>query len=172
MSWSPRVCPCGSISADVDRLTKANKKALDVQDVVIDFVLAKKIPSLLREHQYAVQAVLYQKDRSWHLIGLFPAHDDHPVYGVAADLGTSTVVLRVLDLGTGEIKKETTFLNPQIEVGQDVLARIHFASQDGGLQRLQTILADRMNEEIRRMTRNLGISTDSLFPSVKEWNSG
>jgi hypothetical protein len=57
-------------TADVDRLVKAIKKALDVQDVAIDFVLAKKIPSLLREHQYAVQAVLYHGDRSWHLIGI------------------------------------------------------------------------------------------------------
>jgi uncharacterized 2Fe-2S/4Fe-4S cluster protein (DUF4445 family) len=149
-------------TADVDRLAKAIKKALCIRDVAIDFSFAKKIPSLLREYKYRVQAVVYEGSVSWHLSGLFPLDGDHSVYGIAADLGTSTIALRLIDLTTGEVKDETTFLNPQIETGQDILTRIHFASQDGGLQRLQTLLIDRLNEEIGRVTKRHGMEPDSL----------
>jgi uncharacterized 2Fe-2S/4Fe-4S cluster protein (DUF4445 family) len=150
-------------TADVDRLAKAIKKALGVRDLAIDFFFAKKIPSLMREYDYRVQAVVYEGSPSWHLAGLLPMDCDYPMYGIAADLGTSTIALRLVDLTTGEIKDETTFLNPQIEMGEDVLTRIHFASQDGGLRRLQTVLIDRLNEEISRVTERQGMEADSLF---------
>jgi uncharacterized 2Fe-2S/4Fe-4S cluster protein (DUF4445 family) len=149
-------------TADVDRLTKGIKKALDGQEVAVDFSLAKKIPSLLRGYGYEVQAVLYKGTNSWHLVDLFPLQNDNPIYGLAVDLGSSTVVLRLLDLNTREIKDETSFLNPQVEIGQDILTRIHFASKEGGLQRLQAILVDRLNEEISRVAKRHGIRTASL----------
>ncbi|MGD9034492.1 MAG: hypothetical protein PVH02_17610, partial [Desulfobacteraceae bacterium] len=43
---------------DVDRLLEGLRKALDGDDVVVDFKIAKRIPSILREHGYEVQAVL------------------------------------------------------------------------------------------------------------------
>ncbi|UCF57300.1 MAG: DUF4445 domain-containing protein, partial [Deltaproteobacteria bacterium] len=149
-------------TADVDRLTKGIKKALDGQEVAIDFSLAKKIPSLLREYGYEVQAVLYEGTNSWHLVDLFPLQNDNPIYGFAVDLGSSTVVLRLLDLNRREIKDEASFLNPQVEIGQDILTRIHFASKKGGLQRLQAILVDRLNEGISRVAKRHGIRTASL----------
>jgi uncharacterized 2Fe-2S/4Fe-4S cluster protein (DUF4445 family) len=149
-------------TADVDRLTKAIKKALDIRKVAIDFVLSKKIPSLLRKYKYRVQAIVYEGSLAWHLIDLFPLDDNRSVYGIAADLGTSTIVLRFINLTTGDVKDETTFLNPQIDMGQDILTRIHFASKDGGLQRLQAVLVDRLNKEIGRVTKNHGIEPDSL----------
>jgi len=150
-------------TADVDRLTKGIKKALDGQEVAIDFSLAKKIPSLLRKYGYEVQAVLYEGTNSWHLVDLFPLQNENPIYGLAVDLGSSTVVLRLLDLNTREIKDETSFLNPQVEIGQDILTRINFASKEGGLQRLQAILVDRLNEEISRVAKRHGIRTASLL---------
>jgi uncharacterized 2Fe-2S/4Fe-4S cluster protein (DUF4445 family) len=149
-------------TADVDRLAKAIKKTLGIGDVAIDLSLAKKIPSLLRECKYGVQAVVYEGSLSWHLTGLFPLEGDHAIYGIAADLGTSTIALRLIDLTSGEVKDETAFLNPQIDMGQDILTRIHFASQDGGLQTLQAVLIDRLNEEIGRLSERHGMEPDSL----------
>jgi uncharacterized 2Fe-2S/4Fe-4S cluster protein (DUF4445 family) len=95
-------------------------------------------------------------------VELFPPELDDPIYGLAVDLGTSTVVIRLLDLITGEIKDETSFLNPQVEFGQDILARIHFASEEGGLGKLQRLLIERLNEEISQLTQKNSIKTISL----------
>jgi len=53
------------------------------------------------------------------------------LHGVALDLGTSTVVLRLLDLATGEAMADTSFENPQRFAGSDVMARIQYAAEYG-----------------------------------------
>jgi len=53
------------------------------------------------------------------------------LHGIALDLGTSTVVLRLLDLATGEALADTSFENPQRFAGSDVMARIQYAAEHG-----------------------------------------
>src|SRR3990172_8592206 len=49
-----------------------------------------------------------------------------PIHGLAMDLGTTTVVLRLLNLETGEVMADTSFENPQRFGGSDVMSRIHY----------------------------------------------
>ena len=73
------------------------------------------------------------------LTGATPADDPAPVIGMAIDLGTTQVVLRMLDVVDGGIIAETAFDNPQLSVGPDILSRIHFTDQENGLERLKTL---------------------------------
>jgi uncharacterized 2Fe-2S/4Fe-4S cluster protein (DUF4445 family) len=58
------------------------------------------------------------------------ARSDAPIHGLAMDLGTTTVVLRLLNLETGEVIADASFENPQRFGGSDVMARIQFDTQD------------------------------------------
>ena len=53
-------------------------------------------------------------------------------YGIALDLGTTTVVMRLLNLETGEIVADASFENPQRFAGSDVMARIHYDTEHPG----------------------------------------
>ena len=53
-----------------------------------------------------------------------------PIHGLAMDLGTTTVVVRLLNLETGEIVADASFENPQRFGGSDVMSRIHFDTHD------------------------------------------
>lgn len=55
-----------------------------------------------------------------------------PIYGLALDLGTTTIVLRLLNLETGEIIADSSFENPQRFGGSDVMSRIHYDTVQGG----------------------------------------
>lgn len=147
---------------DVDRLLEGLRKELDGAEVSIDFGLAGRIPSYLRKYGYKVQTVLYKGTYAWHLVELFPSDQDRAIYGLSVDLGTSTVVIRLLELRSGQIKDERSFLNPQVEVGQDILARIHFAAASEGLAKLQRSLIKRMNDEIAQLAQKKGIETVSI----------
>lgn len=144
-------------TADVDRLIKGIRKALQTDKVKIDFALVKRVPSIIREYNYTIQPVLYRRDESWHLVDLFPNQIESSLYGLAVDLGSSTIVVRLMDIISGDIKEETSFLNLQNEIGPDILTRIHFASQQGGLKKLQALLIKRLNEEIFLLRRKHGI---------------
>jgi uncharacterized 2Fe-2S/4Fe-4S cluster protein (DUF4445 family) len=65
---------------------------------------------------------------------------DGGIHGLAMDLGTTTVVLRLFDLDTGEVVADTSFENPQRFGGSDVIARIHFDTHHRG-KLLQRTLA-------------------------------
>ncbi len=80
-------------------------------------------------------------------------------YGVAVDIGTTTVVLYFLELVTGRLEKIASMLNPQAAYGADVISRITWCqSHDTGLQELQQAIVGALNAEIRKFVyaRNLG----------------
>ena len=149
-------------TADVDRLIKGIKKDLETEDVTVNFSLIKKIPNVLRKSNYHINAILHENKNRWRLIDIIPSQDGNGIYGLSVDLGSSTVVVRLLDLASQETKDEISFHNPQIEIGTDILTRIHFAAQEGGLDRLQGLLKGRLNEEINQLAERHSINTNSI----------
>jgi len=154
----------GDNTADVDRLTKGIKKALGTaQDVCIGLSQAGKVSASLRKWNYQVKASIYEDHDCWHLIDIVDARDEEGLFGMALDLGSSTLVLRLMNLETGARIDEMSFHNPQIEVGADILARIHFASKEGGLKRLQGMVIDRLNQAVEGMCSDHDISRESVM---------
>jgi uncharacterized 2Fe-2S/4Fe-4S cluster protein (DUF4445 family) len=73
-----------------------------------------------------------------------------PIQGLAMDLGTTTVVLRLLNLETGEVIADASFENPQRFGGSDVMARIQYDTEDGA-HLLQRTLAGYLSHAIEEM---------------------
>jgi uncharacterized 2Fe-2S/4Fe-4S cluster protein (DUF4445 family) len=75
------------------------------------------------------------------------ARSTAPIHGLAMDLGTTTVVLRLLNLETGEVVADASFENPQRFGGSDVMSRIHYDTEDGS-RLLQRTLAGYLTHAI------------------------
>lgn len=75
------------------------------------------------------------------------ARSTSPIHGLALDLGTTTVVLRLLNLETGEVVADASFENPQRFGGSDVMSRIHYDTEDGS-HLLQRTLAGYLTHAI------------------------
>jgi uncharacterized 2Fe-2S/4Fe-4S cluster protein (DUF4445 family) len=67
------------------------------------------------------------------------ARSTGPIHGLAIDLGTTTVVVRLVDLETGELVADTSFENPQRFGGSDVMSRIHYDSEHPGRLLMRTL---------------------------------
>ena len=100
------------------------------------------------------------------LDGKLVARWDGPIHGVAADLGTTTVVLRLFDLETGEVVADTSFENPQRFGGSDVMSRIHFDTHHRG-RLLQRTLAGYLSHAIEEFP----VDPHSIFEMVVAGNS-
>lgn len=73
--------------------------------------------------------------------------------GIAIDIGTTTVVLSLLDMNRGEEKGRISFQNPQTFYGADVMTRISYCMEnEGGTEELRNILLKRINEAIFGLT--------------------
>jgi len=71
------------------------------------------------------------------------------IYGVAVDIGTTTVVAKLIDLADGRSVATRAMLNPQTQFGDDVVSRISYAESEAGLARLRAVIVDGINELIQ-----------------------
>ncbi|MDM8524750.1 ASKHA domain-containing protein [Desulfococcaceae bacterium HSG8] len=135
-------------TADADRIINALKKELHTDAIHTEFSLLKQLPDILRKWNYHVRCILVPSRGQWLLTGIAHAEDRKPFMGLAVDLGTTRVVLRLADISTGRILGESAFDNPQISVGPDILARIHYADTEEGLATVNRLIIDGLNREI------------------------
>jgi uncharacterized 2Fe-2S/4Fe-4S cluster protein (DUF4445 family) len=148
-------------SADADRLLRALKRELGVDQVQTDLILLRRLPQLLRDAAYRVRCVLFRDGACGRLVHVAAA--DEALAGLAIDLGTTRVVMRLVDLDDRRVLAERAFDNPQIEIGPDVLARIHYADQPGGLERLQALIVEGINREVANLCRSVHMTPDRIF---------
>lgn len=91
-----------------------------------------------RERQLLDPAVT--RDGDWVLLDGQPLdRAEGPLYGIAMDLGTTTIVLRLLNLETGELVADASFENPQRFGGSDVMSRIHYDTLHPGRLLMRTV---------------------------------
>jgi uncharacterized 2Fe-2S/4Fe-4S cluster protein (DUF4445 family) len=150
-------------TSDADRLTYALKKKLNTDSVDMDLSILKQLPFLLRKWNYSVRCILIKDRNRWIVTGLTEGSSPHAVSGLAVDLGTSRVVLRMIDLSTGNSLSELAFDNPQLAVGPDVLSRVHSCDQPGGLEKLNRQIVDGLNQHIGKLCRSCGLAVDNIY---------
>ena len=92
------------------------------------------------------------------------------VLGIAVDLGTTTVVMDLVDLETGESVETVAFENPQRFGGSDVMSRISYEA-DAGKGALQQAAIGALNREIRRLARRRGIARRAIYEIVIAGNA-
>ena len=161
----------GDNTADADRLIKAAGQQLDSGPVEIPFARLAELPKTLRGSEFKTTAAFFKDEGRWRLIDLFPPETDGRLYAAAVDLGSSTVVVRLLDLANGETRDEVSFHNPQIRLGDDILTRIHYANEPGGLAELRKLLIDRLNEALTAMAESLGADTRGIVAMAAAGNT-
>lgn len=83
-------------------------------------------------------------------------------YGLAIDVGTTTIVVVLADLINGKVLRAESELNRQITYGEELVTRIAFASDPGGLQKLQQAVVSTINDLIDRVTRGVGVGDEEI----------
>ena len=132
-------------TADADRLVAALRQELHTEAVAVDLDLLKRLPEAIRHWGYRVRCTVFRERGGWVLTGIDSAETPRPALGLAVDLGTTRVVLLLIDLSTGRPIAESAVDNPQIVIGPDVLTRIHHAETAGGLKELNDLVITGLN---------------------------
>ncbi len=152
---------------DLQRLMRALMKALGTdQELSYDHPeLLRELPFILREANWEVTVLLLHGKRESdpdRIIAVEPGDTTDQLYGLAVDIGTTTVCGVLLDLNTGKTLAEASAYNAQIEHGEDVISRIIYSQRHGGLKRLQQKVIRTINEIIERVCRKVIISPSDI----------
>jgi uncharacterized 2Fe-2S/4Fe-4S cluster protein (DUF4445 family) len=106
----------------------------------------------------------------WQLVSLEKTNHRH-LYGAAVDIGTTTVVLHLADLQTGKILATASTANPQHQHGDDVISRIHFASELAGQDWMQRATIDCLNSLLHRVADEAKVCTEQVYELVAVGNT-
>jgi uncharacterized 2Fe-2S/4Fe-4S cluster protein (DUF4445 family) len=153
--------------ADRERLAEGLAEAYDIAVTDMDRLVQQELPNQLRAGEadsgFAVTATVHGRDE---VIDVSPGLDDS-VYGLAVDIGTTTVAVYLLDLRTGEQLAVSSKLNPQSRYGGDIMTRVrHTRRQDDGRAELQTAILEGINECIAEVTREAGVDATDIYEAV------
>lgn len=143
--------------SDADRLLAALEAA--GKRVTVEPSALTTLSRALRDGGYRVTAVL----ANGRVLAVEHGDTTKDLFAVAFDIGTTTVVGMLLDLETGAEIAVAARTNPQVSFGDDVVSRISFAAEKGGLARLQREIVSCANEIIGQLSEMAGIDRRAVY---------
>jgi uncharacterized 2Fe-2S/4Fe-4S cluster protein (DUF4445 family) len=163
---------------DLARLRRAlqAQHGIDVQGLQVGVPVLRKVAGVLREAEWQVTVVL--ETDTWvaphgppRLVNIVPGDDTASCWGVAVDIGTTSNVVYLVDLLSGEVVDTVSEYNGQIARGEDVISRIIYASKGDGLAELQGLVVETINGLLRELAARNDISTDDIYKMTVAGNS-
>ncbi len=97
--------------------------------------------------------------------------EEKPRYGIAADIGTTTIVVYLINLLEGSVVDVGSTYNSQIRYGDDVITRIIFATEGGGLQELREAVINNVNNLMVPMLERHDIKAEAVETAVVAGNT-
>jgi uncharacterized 2Fe-2S/4Fe-4S cluster protein (DUF4445 family) len=149
--------------SDLRRVSRELRKKLGPENFECAYSVLTKLGSSVREDEGRVRVVLGEWEDSRKIIDVGPASGRKRPCGIACDLGTSTVVLHLVDLESGRILGSASSYNHQIKCGEDVISRIDYARRPGRLKELHELMVMTVNGLIRKAARPARLSAADIY---------
>jgi uncharacterized 2Fe-2S/4Fe-4S cluster protein (DUF4445 family) len=128
----------------------------------------KTLPAALRDRQGEVTVTRFEG----RILAVEPGDTALHKYGLAIDIGTTSVVTTLMELASGEQMASVASLNPQAVFGADLMSRIAFAQFDAAnLRKLQTRIIGLLNQHIEEVTRESGVLAKWIYKVVVVGNT-
>ncbi len=183
-----------SYGTDIDPFVKnisLDLPAPNINDSIGDLERLKRaiaergIDSMVFRHGFVATMGKIMRDAGWKVvlsyiqngeegreaISLQPQSSADKSYGLAVDIGTTTVVVYLADMTTGEVIDIGSSYNSQIRYGDDVITRIVAATEKGGLSELRDAIVSDINTIIDSMLERHGISSGMVHSAAIAGNT-
>lgn len=155
-------------SSDFERLASQISEG---EELPCSLSVLRSLPRVLRHNGARVTATVAEGQGGKRMIKLEPGIKLDRHYGVACDIGTTTVSLKVVDLNTGRVIDAVSAYNDQIECGADVISRIIYAQKKGRLQELTRRVMGTVNGLLGAVLPMHGISPDEVTSAAFSGNT-
>lgn len=151
-------------SSDLERLHRALRaRDADYDDFDIDLAPLRAVPRTLRDNDWRACVSIADFDGRGRIIAVGPSCEAEQSYGLAVDVGTTTVAAHLVDIEFAMAVRADAALNEQIAHGEDVIARMIYAAEhDGGLDELQREIIRTVNRLTEAMCQEQGIDCEQI----------
>jgi len=153
----------GEHRGDWGRLQVALAEQWQLDHLAIDLPALRQLQPALRQGKWAVTVTLWQ-DRE--VIDIQPGYVEG-VYGLAVDVGSTTVAGYLCDLRTGELLATESLMNPQVTYGEDLMSRISYVMlHRDGLDKMHQVILKALNRLAGQAAKSAGLRRRDIHEAV------
>ncbi|MGB0498484.1 MAG: 2Fe-2S iron-sulfur cluster-binding protein, partial [Rubricella sp.] len=153
-------------SGDLERLKAALAEQWGIEDPIAPPALLPRLQTALRKGNWQVTVGLFQgaHDARPRIVEVWPGLHEGGLYGIAVDLGSTTIAAHLCDLQTGKVIASSGLMNPQIRFGEDLMSRVSYAMMnEGGAAEMTAAVRAGLADLVRAVTAEAGIAPDLVF---------
>jgi uncharacterized 2Fe-2S/4Fe-4S cluster protein (DUF4445 family) len=157
---------------DLERVYRAIEEQAAAPVMQTGLFTVRSLPRLLRENSFRVTATTGRRGKTVEVVQVEAGDTTRRNFGVALDIGTTTVVANLVDLGSGETVSRKATYNSQIRYGEDVITRImHTVEEPDGLGKLHDAVIGDVNNVVSAMAEESGVSHQEITHMVAAGNT-
>ena len=158
--------------SDVDRLERHIRQNLDIPSIDFRLDILRKMPKVLREYDFKITLTYIKKKNKITILNIESGNTEDELYGLAIDIGTTSVVVCLVNLITNEVVEKVSSGNAQIRYGADVINRIVYAIKKDNINKMQeAIVDDTLNPLLDSIYDKTGIDKDNVVRVVISGNT-
>lgn len=138
-----------SPTGDLERLQRALREQWEIPAVRADLSLLARLQPVLRKGKWQVTVALHKGHNAdvAQIIEIWPGLHEGGLFGLAIDLGSTTIAAHLTDLETGVVIASSGLMNPQIRFGEDLMSRVSYAMMNpGGDREMTAAVRDAIND--------------------------
>ena len=156
-------------SGDLERLAQALADQWQISDVQADLHILQAMQPILRKGEWKVTCAVHLGDAKTQpqIMHLWPGYYEGSIYGLAVDLGSTTIAAHLCDLQSGDVLASSGIMNPQIRFGEDLMSRVSYSmmNKDGAAEMTHAV-RDGMNALFGQIAAEAGIDQSLIVDSV------
>ena len=156
-------------TGDLERVARALKEQWQIADATCAFSVLSGLQPILRKGEWKITVALHKThhDATPQIIAAWPGLHEGGLYGLAIDLGSTTVAAHLTNLDTGEVVGSSGIMNPQIRFGEDLMSRVSYAMMNpGGDMEMTRAVREAINTLATEIAAEAQITTDVILETV------
>ena len=156
-------------TGDLERLRIALNEQWLLENVHADLHILQKMQPILRKGEWKVTCAVHLGDNenAPRIMHIWPGYYEGTVYGLAVDLGSTTIAAHLCDLQTGEVVASSGVMNPQIRFGEDLMSRVSYSMMNaGGATEMTAAVREGMNALFTQVSTEAEIDKALIVDAV------
>jgi uncharacterized 2Fe-2S/4Fe-4S cluster protein (DUF4445 family) len=150
-------------SGDLRRLFEALEREWDLKNLVCDLAVLQVLQGVLRAGSWQVTVAVHAQKQ---IIGVWPGLRE-AIFGLAIDIGSTTIAAHLCDLTSGEIVASAGLMNPQIRFGEDLMSRVSYSMMNpGGATLMTAAVREALNGLAVDVARAAGVTHEDILEAT------
>ena len=156
-------------SGDFERLSAALQDQWQVAGITADLALMRRLQPALRKGEWKVTVAVHRgnHDAAPRILDIWPGFHDGGLYGLAIDLGSTTIAAHLCDLRDGAVLASAGLMNPQIRFGEDLMSRVSYVMMNpGGDVEMTNAVREAINALAVSIASEANIAPTAIYEAV------